>query len=528
MLSLLVYAVAAFLQLAFAKPISSDVTVRASTGYYAGQINANYSNVREFLNVPYGQSTAGNNRFKPPVPVPMSSRHFDATEYPPLCPQYVSRLPSAWNQEIPQYLMYTGPSHNFSLGMSNPFSTEDCLSLAIWTPANATSEDRLPVALFWTGGGFQTNGILVPAQLPPHWVSRSQSHIVVTINYRMNIMGFPNAAGVYDQNLGILDQRLSLEWVRDNIHYFGGDPSRIMLWGQSAGAASVDYHNYAYWENPIAHAVFAESGSAISGRGVNADWDHTNFTFVAKNVGCDYPNDAAKELQCMQKVDYNSIINFMGQYQDNSSTNANQAHLSFATVPDERVIFSNYTTRYTSGMVSKVPVIYSSVANEAGTLSPFPVDDPAKGINQTAANEMTLGFAICPGWQSSVLRHSIGLPTYRYQYAGNWTNQDPLPWMGAYHSSDLVMLFGTYNDGVKPSTQPLEARTSEAMQDLVLAFMKDPYNGPPAMGWPQFDPTGPNGGTMLMFGADGKAVQKVTGDEVEGACYGKGTYNAFP
>jgi acetylcholinesterase len=85
---------------------------------------------------------------------------------------------------------------------------------------------------FWTGGGFQTNGILVPGQLPPRWVSRSQSHIVVTINYRMNIMGFPNAAGLTQQNLGLMDQRTSLEWVRDNIEAFGGDPTRIMIWGQ--------------------------------------------------------------------------------------------------------------------------------------------------------------------------------------------------------------------------------------------------------------------------------------------------------
>lgn len=52
----------------------------------------------------------------------------------------------------------------------------------------------------------------------------------------MNIMGFPNAAGLYDQNLGLMDQRLSLEWVRDNIFSFGGDASKIMIWGQSAGA----------------------------------------------------------------------------------------------------------------------------------------------------------------------------------------------------------------------------------------------------------------------------------------------------
>jgi carboxylesterase type B len=128
----------------------------------------------------------------------------------------------------------------------------------------------------------------------------------------MNILGFPNAAGAYDQNLGLMDMRLALEWVRDNIESFGGDAGRITIWGQSAGANAVDFYQYAHWEDPIAHGFFAQSGSVIA-TGPPTDAAHTNFTFVAKNVGCDYPSDAAKELKCMQKLDYNKIINFMGK-----------------------------------------------------------------------------------------------------------------------------------------------------------------------------------------------------------------------
>lgn len=246
----------------------------------------------------------------------------------------------------------------------------------------------------------------------------------------MNIMGFPNAAGISQQNLGLLDQRLALEWARDNIAYFGGDPSRIMIWGQSAGASAVDYHNYAFYEDPIANALFAQSGSVhdVTGR---VDTDHTNFTFVAKNVGCDSPENATQELQCMQKKDYDEIINFMGQYQDNSTlNNPGQPSISFSPVPDEKIVFRNITERYSSGKVTKAPMIYSSVANEGGSLSPFPADDPSRGVNQTVANSITIR-TLCGAANSSILRNSIDLPTYRYQYAGNWTNQDPLPWMGA-------------------------------------------------------------------------------------------------
>lgn len=95
-----------FLATALGAPTSSQLTVRASTGYYTGNINKTYTNVREFLNVPYGQTTAGENRWMPPKPVPMSSEHFDSTEYAKACPQYVTAIKTIWNQEIPQYLQY--------------------------------------------------------------------------------------------------------------------------------------------------------------------------------------------------------------------------------------------------------------------------------------------------------------------------------------------------------------------------------------------------------------------------------------
>jgi len=507
---------------------NSNTVVRASTGYYTGTIDQNFTNVRKWLDIPYGVSTSGRNRWMPPVPVPMSSESYDSTNYPPSCPQFVSAVPAIWNQQIPQYLVNWGAPNN-TAGISAPFASEDCLKLAIWTPANATSESLLPVAMFWTGGGFQTNGIDLPGQIPTRWVSRSQEHIVITINYRMNIMGFPNAAGVEDQNLGLLDQRVALEWVRDNIVHFGGDPGKIIIWGQSAGAAAVDIHNYAFYEDPIARGIFAESGAALTNGTMPADYDHTNFTFVAKHVGCDHPYNGTAELECMQKVPYDNIINFFGQYQDNSTlVNPDQPRIAFSTITDEKIVYGNTTARYLSGKVSRAPAIYSGVANEGGSLSPYPVENPLGGINQTAANQRTLSLSVCPDANTNRLRDTINLPTYRYQYAGNWSNQDPLPWMGAFHSSDLVMLFGTYDNGEGPVKEPLEAVTSETMEDYVLAFVKDPWNGPASVGWFPTNSSEPNGGTMLRFGANGKAVQNITASEVEVACFSDVPYSPFP
>lgn len=303
-----------------------------------------------------------------------------------------------------------------------------------------------------------------------------------------------------------------------------------MIWGQSAGAGSVDTHNYAFWEDPIAHAMFAQSGSVLHDDSGSADldWDHTNFTFVAKGVGCDHPNNATAELDCMQQVPYHDIINYFGQYNDNGTTNPDQPGLSFSIIADERLVFQDYEGRYKSGFVSKVPMIYSSAANEGASLVQYPVDNPERGPNQTKVNELTTSSFLCGAANTSILRDTIGLTTYRYQYAGNWTNQDPFDWMGAYHSSDLVMLFGTYADDVRPVVEPLERETSETMEDFLLAFMIDPYNGPQAIGWPVFNTSQDNGGTMLRFGADGKAAQNVSANSVQAVCFGQGEYDPFP
>lgn len=86
---------------------------------------------------------------------------------------------------------------------------------------------------------------------------------MVAINSRSNILGFPNARGLDDQNLGLLDQRMALEWVRDNIANFGGDPSIIIAWGQSGGAIAIDILNFAYASDPIFRGMILDSSTVF-------------------------------------------------------------------------------------------------------------------------------------------------------------------------------------------------------------------------------------------------------------------------
>lgn len=496
----------------------NPLTVRTKTGTFTGLRNDDFRGVREFRNIPFAQPPVGSLRFQPPQPLPPSTKHHFSTRFPPSCPQFVANSEIFLNLYAP-YLMPENGNQNHSSGLSLQTSSEDCLSLAVWTPYNVPAGKKLPVIFFMTGGRFMTGGVDIPAQIPASWVNRTQEHIVVTINYRVNIFGFPNAAGANSSNPAILDQRMALEWVHDNIASFGGDPEAITLWGQSAGSQSVDYHNYAFWDKPLVQGSFSQSGTALKAL-TNEDFSHSNFTFVAKNLGCDFPNNAAAELECMQQVPMAMIEDFIGQYKGTPS-------ITFNPIADDVLIFSDYPARAAAGKISSRPAIFSDAANNNAILVAWPSTNASAGPYQPTVDAGTLSDWVCPTANTSKIRAAANLTTYRYQYAGNWSNEDPYSWLGAYHCSDLMMNFGTWSYNVTNSTSgpsAREIRTSQTMQEYILAFMKDPINGPPSMGWMPYT----YGSNVLRFGANGVPVQNVSGYEIDGPCYGNGTYNPFP
>jgi carboxylesterase type B len=108
-------------------------------------------------------------------------------------------------------------------------------------------------------------------------------------------------------NIGLKDQRMAIEWVRDNIAAFGGDPNRIVLWGESAGAASVDYYNYAHTDDPIIAGVIMQSGSTSLGAAVTKEVANTFWSNLAAGVGCANQTDDAT-LLCMRSANATDII----------------------------------------------------------------------------------------------------------------------------------------------------------------------------------------------------------------------------
>ncbi|KAL4896935.1 Alpha/Beta hydrolase protein [Aspergillus ambiguus] len=476
----------------------SNLTVETQTGTFIGLLNDTYPNVRQFLRVPFAKPPVGDLRWLPPQKLERSTRRYDSTRYGPACPQYVSSASNNWNQYAPPNLL-VNIGENLNQGAVAWSTAEDCLSLAVWTPSFANASSKLPVALFVTGGHGLTGGIDIPSQLPPQWVSRSQEHIVVTINYRVNIFGNPKSRALKETSLSLLDVRAAVEWVHENIRAFGGDPENIMLWGQSQGAALTHLYTLAFPDEPLVNKFgMISQPPSVTIDMTTTDDAYLDFDIVAKGLGCNYGDDAEAELECMRQVSWVQIEEYINRYSASPS-------IAFSDyIPDERYIFSNETKRYLDRKVARGPAIHSNAAREMASTN----------ISSTRETEKEW---LCSSVSDAAMRHSLGLDTYRYLWAGNFSNISPTDWLGAYHWSDLLMIFGTYSENVGQIPQ-LEVDTSASMQDYILAFLKDPSTVHLTAGWPLFDPNAPNGGLIVEFGKD-TAVRNITGNYLDGACY---------
>jgi len=515
--SSVIAAAVAILQVTSATPVAAppapndQLTISTSSGRLHGKIEKSNPNVRQFLGIPFAQPPLGDLRFAPPKPLPKSTcnKDVEAKKIGPSCLQFLGKAPNVYNRQILEF------------GLQGKNGTgdisEDCLTLSVWAPTvdskkGPEPENRklLPVIIWTFGGGFTTGGVDVPYQIPTQWVQRTQDHLVISYNYRVNFFGFPNARGLKDQipNPGLLDQRAVVEWARDNIAAFGGDPKRMVLWGQSAGSASVDYYNFAHYNDPIVKGFIMDSGTAQTSIG-GTEAKYSNFTFIASQFGCgNLASDPAAELACVRKVDGKKIESFI-----RDRTNAGTVpSLSFTPVPDNKTVYSNVTDRTLNKKIANVPAIIGTNAQDG-----VPLSQPYSDSGPSFQTQLITGLSafFCPATSTTSLRQRAGYTTYRYYYGGNFTNISPAPWLGAYHSSELPMLFGTYGNFRGPSTQ-LEKQTSEAFQDAYVAFAASSVE---TTGWKKYEHLGDN--TIRNFGnVTGGAAKNIDVKWLERLCNG--------
>jgi carboxylesterase type B len=179
-----------------------------------------------FLGIPYGLSTAGERRFRPPVGVNASTEIFDASKYGDRCPAGPSR------DGFPQ--------------------SEDCLNLNIYRPKARDESKKLPVLVHVHGGAFNT-GFGSNRQISNLVAWSAEPFIGISFNYRIGALGFLPSRLTAEEgllNLGLKDQALLFEWVQENIAAFGGNPDDVTLMGVSAGAHSVCFSSFlsGVWE----------------------------------------------------------------------------------------------------------------------------------------------------------------------------------------------------------------------------------------------------------------------------------------
>jgi para-nitrobenzyl esterase len=229
------------------------VVAKTASGKVQGIVNAG---IKEFKGVPYGAPTGGRNRFMPPKKPASWTGVRNCIGYGPISPQTASDLRSEYSQLI------MWDRHVGGGGMG-----EDCLTLNIWTPG--VDQAKRAVMVSFHGGGWATGSGNGPMYDGAN-LARFGDVVVVTVNHRLAALGYLHLAGLGAPPefanagvCGLMDMVASLQWVRDNIASFGGDPDRVMIFGQSGGGSKTSTLLATPSAKGLFHRAAIQSGSTL-------------------------------------------------------------------------------------------------------------------------------------------------------------------------------------------------------------------------------------------------------------------------
>ncbi|KAF2097473.1 cholinesterase precursor [Rhizodiscina lignyota] len=455
--------------------------VQTSSGKIKGHAAPNVSGVWEFLGIRYAQPPVGELRFAAPESLENSSKtSVDASSWPmdKDCPANLappSTFPNFTGNGAHIVSIFTGHT-------GNPQS-EDCLALNIWTKS-CSSSTKKPVLIFLHGGRFAIPGPHNPFY-QGQYLAGAEDLVIVTINYRLGIFGFPGGPGL-TQNVGLLDQRAAVEWVKSNIAGFGGDTSRIILWGQSAGAASVDYYSYAYKSDPIIAGLISDSGTALSFNPNTPAYSLSSFYNVSGTLGCGGPNDdPATVVACVRQQTFSAILAAVLKAPPLPSPVLAQP--VFHPTVDNVTVFSDYSALSAAHAYAKIPYLLGNNANEDGT---YRVNAFAAGVSLTDAQWAAFDRAAftCPTMAEANSRSAAKVPVWRWFYNGVWPNLNIFNNSGTYHGSDLTLVFGTTLNLTGQADTAAEATVGKYFMNAFAAFAKNPTSGLTSFGWPVYNP----------------------------------------
>jgi cholinesterase len=287
---------------------------------------------------------------------------------------------------------------------------------------------------------------------------------------------------VPNKNLGLLDQRLAVEWIRDNIPNFGGDATRITLFGQSAGSVSIDYYSYAHASDPIAAGFIQESGTINGFSGITPASSPDSWFNVSSALNCGSSStDPATVLACMRTKNFTSILQA-----------AAQSSSGFGPAVDNITVFSNYPERSQAKNFTKIPLLIGNTDYEDGLYATLAALRNII-IPRSYWEGVDLSVFSCPTAVRANISLAAGVPTWRYRWFGSFPNTrlTSIPDSGAWHESELPVLFDNLPTGSGiPATTSEEASIGRYLRGAWAAFAKDPVNGLSyyKCGWPLYNP----------------------------------------
>ncbi|KAF5376472.1 hypothetical protein D9615_008628 [Tricholomella constricta] len=306
----------------------------------------------KFLGIPFAKPPTGDLRFRLPQAIPPYGGSLSATSFGLSCPQQAISIPilKGVAAEAVDYIV------NSIFGLVFPDS-EDCLTVNVVKPASATPTSKLPVIVWIFGGAFALGsttmydgGIIVDRS-----IAIGAPAIFVSMNYRLTGFGFLGGREVKNAgvgNLGLQDQREALRWVQKYIGAFGGDPTKVTIWGESAGAISASLQMVANNGNTegLFRAGFLQSGSPIP----VADITHGQkyYDAIISQTGCSSSSDS---LACLRTVPYKTLKAAINQ----SPGILDYQSLNLAWLPraDGTFITDNPQKLVEEGKVANIPFV---------------------------------------------------------------------------------------------------------------------------------------------------------------------------
>ncbi|CAN8098299.1 unnamed protein product [Discula destructiva] len=321
-----------------------------------------------FSGIPYAQPPVGNLRLRPPQPITTPLGTINATQEAKACPQLVLNLESSSALEgIASQLI------NTAYGQQALNVDEDCLTLNIIAPPDAKLGDNLPVVFWIFGGAFEVgwSALFNGSSYVTTSIAANKPIVWVAVNYRVNGFGLMPGKEILAEgsaNLALRDQRLGMEWVADNIAQFGGDPDKVVIYGESAGSVSCSLQmtlyggDNTYKGRPLFRGAIMNSGSVIPYAPVDSPQAQRIFDKVVSTGGCTGANDT---LACLRALDYSSFLAAVTSVPAMFDYDGGQ--LSYAPRADGDTLPDTVDVLTETGQYAKVPFIIGSQEDE-GTI----------------------------------------------------------------------------------------------------------------------------------------------------------------